>query len=168
MPEYGLEAEHAGSGLLPWSWAIERLEKSRNYWLSTVRDDGRPHAMAVWAVWLEGALMFSTATHSRKARNLAHSARCVISAERADEAVIVEGVAERVRAAAPLEKLRLVYEAKYASGYPSDSAIFAVRPVAVFGFIERAADFAATATRWNFVAGDRDESSPADPSSVSE
>jgi hypothetical protein len=153
MPEYGLEADDAGGGLLPWSWAVERLERSRNYWLSTVRSDGRPHAMAVWAVWLDGALLFSTAVGSRKARNLARSPQCVMSTERADEAVIVEGVAERVGDAQLLTRLRVVYEAKYGSGYPPDSGVWAVRPLVVFGFIERAEAFAGSATRWSFSGG---------------
>lgn len=150
MPEYGLAS--ASEGLLPWSWAVERLESSGNYWLSTVRSDGRPHAMAVWAVWLDDALLFSTGATSRKARNLEHSPHCVITTERADEAVIVEGVAELVREPARLERLRTVYLAKYRSGYPADSNVYAIRPQVVFGFIERAEDFPASATRWSFAA----------------
>jgi nitroimidazol reductase NimA-like FMN-containing flavoprotein (pyridoxamine 5'-phosphate oxidase superfamily) len=150
MPEYGLVAEDAGEGLLPWSWAVERLERSRNFWLSTVRADGRPHAMAVWAVWLDGALYFSTAVASRKTRNLARSPRCVVTTEHADEAVIVEGVARLASREPGLSRLRALYEAKYDSGYPPDSAVFSVRPVVVFGFVERADRFAKTATRWSF------------------
>src|SRR2546421_5404379 len=30
------------SGLKPWPWALERLEKSHNYWIATTRPDGRP------------------------------------------------------------------------------------------------------------------------------
>jgi Pyridoxamine 5'-phosphate oxidase len=148
MPEYGLASGR--EGLLPWRWAVERLEASRNYWLSTVRADGRPHAMAVWAVWLEDALLFSTGAASRKARNLARSPECVLTTERADEAVIVEGVAKLVRERARLARLRTVYLAKYGSGFPADSNVYAVRPRVVFGFIERAEDFAASATRWRF------------------
>src|SRR5207249_6659587 len=29
------------SALKPWDWALERLEKSHNYWISTTRPDGR-------------------------------------------------------------------------------------------------------------------------------
>ena len=36
------------SSLKPWPWALERLEKSHNYWISTTRPDGRPHLMLVW------------------------------------------------------------------------------------------------------------------------
>jgi len=150
MPEYGLEPADAGEGLLPFAWAVERLEQCRNFWLSTVRADGRPHAMAVWAVWLDGALYFSTAAESRKARNLAHSAQCVLSTERADEAVIVEGVARRETSEPLLARVSRAYTAKYPMGYPPDSAVFAVRPRVVFGFVESPDRFAKTATRWSF------------------
>jgi hypothetical protein len=152
MPEYGLAPDDAGEGLLPWSWAVERLERNRNYWLATVRADGRPHAMPVWAVWLDGALLFSTAAGSRKARNLVHTRHCVITTEHADEAVIVEALAERVHEPARLSRLRPVYEAKYGAGYPPDSAIYALQPATVFAFIERADAFPKTATRWSFAS----------------
>jgi hypothetical protein len=54
---------------------------------------------------------------------------------------------------AALERLRSVYLAKYRSGYPEDSNVYAVRPVVAFGFIERAEAFAASATRWSFAPG---------------
>ena len=50
---YGVSADASGAELLPWSWAAECLAGARNYWLCTARVDGRPHAMPVWAVWLE-------------------------------------------------------------------------------------------------------------------
>ena len=34
MPGYGIS--EGEEGLLPWSWAVERLEKSHNYWVMTV------------------------------------------------------------------------------------------------------------------------------------
>lgn len=148
MPGYGLAP--ASAGVLPWSWAEERLAAARRYWLATVCPDGRPHAMAVWAVWLDGALRFSTGEHSRKARNLARDPRCTITTEGAEEAVVVEGEAERVSSRRDREHLERVYLEKYGSGYPADSWLFAVRPRVAFGFIEREAEFGRTATRWEF------------------
>jgi PPOX class probable F420-dependent enzyme len=150
MPGYGILPAEEGGGLLPWSWAEERLKAARRYWLATVCPDGRPHAMAVWAVWLDGALRFSTGGHSRKARNLARDARCVVTTESGEEAVVVEGVAERIEARADRDRMERAYADKYGSGYPSDSWLFAVRPVVVFGFIEREDEFGRTATRWSW------------------
>ena len=119
MPEYELLGADEGRGLLPWSWARERLESARNYWLATTRPDGRPHAMAVWAVWHEESLWFSTARGSRKATNLAGNPRCVVCTERADEAVIVEGVAGLARDPARLVAVAEIYLAKYEMPYPT-------------------------------------------------
>ena len=60
---------------------MERFQKSHNYWVMTVRPDGRPHAMPVWGIWLDGRYFFSTARTSRKASNLAENANCVVCTE---------------------------------------------------------------------------------------
>jgi len=79
MPGYGIVGPTQGSGLLPWSWAEERLTASRNYWVASSWPDGRPHAMPVWGIWHDGALWFSSSRQSRKARNLAADPRCVVT-----------------------------------------------------------------------------------------
>lgn len=150
MPGYGILPAAQGRGLLPWDWAVERLRDAKRYWLSSVRPDGRPHAMAVWGCWLEDRFYFSTGSLSRKARNLAADRRCVVTTDRADEAVVVEGAAERVRDKARLARLERAYLEKYSSGYPDDSAVFAVEPRVVFGFIESEGEFSGSATRWSF------------------
>ena len=45
MPGYGIVGPGEGRGLLPWSWAEERLIASHDYWVATVWPDGRPHVM---------------------------------------------------------------------------------------------------------------------------
>ncbi|WP_236700301.1 pyridoxamine 5'-phosphate oxidase family protein [Allosalinactinospora lopnorensis] len=66
MPGYGIQSPHEGSGLLPWSWAEERLRTSHDYWVCTVWPDGRPHTMPVWAVWDAQELWFCSGRRSRK------------------------------------------------------------------------------------------------------
>jgi len=51
MPGYGIHPPDEGSGLLPWSWAEQRLHSSHTFWVVTLWPDGRPHAMPVWGVW---------------------------------------------------------------------------------------------------------------------
>ena len=48
MPGYGVPDDVGG--LLPWSWAEERLVSNRNYWVVTVDADHHPHAMPVWGL----------------------------------------------------------------------------------------------------------------------
>jgi hypothetical protein len=153
MPGYGMPK--TAKGLLPWKWAEQRLRKSHNYWITTVKPDGSPHVMVVWGLWLDGAFLFSTGSQSRKARNLAQNPRCVVSTEDAAEAVIVEGVAEIVDVPA-----RKVFLKKYTPKYDFDMStmakdilemkepVFAVRPKVVFGLYEK--KFMSSATRWKF------------------
>ena len=47
---------------------IEKLEKQKNLWFSSVRVDGRPHLVPVWFVWYEGKIFIGTEPKSvRKA-----------------------------------------------------------------------------------------------------
>ena len=160
MPGYDLPAPADGAkpepSLLPWAWALERLVQARNYWVATTHPDGRPHAMPVWGIWLDQTLVFSTSDTSRKAKNLARDARCTITTEMADEAVIVEGLASALALPADEDLLRrwvVAYRAKYDWEMdPAQPGIFQVTPKVAFGFIERADQFATTATRWRFEA----------------
>ena len=151
MPrEYAIAA--GGEGLLPWSWAVERLAAARTYWLATSRSDGRPHVMPVWGLWLEGALSFSIARRSRKARNLAARPQAVAHLESGDEAVILEGAVHEVTDAALLARFADAYAAKYRfRPDPHDVAngTYVLRPRVVFAWREQ--DFPTSATRWRVV-----------------
>src|SRR5262245_37108956 len=117
MPGYGIEAAIDGRGLLPWSWAEERLTAANNYWLATAGADGQPHLAAVWGVWAGGRLVFSTGGRSRKARDLAANDRCAVSAEDGAESVVVQGRAERLESPDEVAAVAASYEAKYGSGF---------------------------------------------------
>ena len=93
--DYGVSADT--DGLLPWSWARERLEQTERYWVITSRPDGRPHAAPIWGVWTAGAFHFSTGRDSRKGLNLARNPACVVALERATESLVLEGAASEVR-----------------------------------------------------------------------
>ena len=138
MPGYGLPK--GNKGLLPWSWAEQRLKKSHNYWITTVKPEGAPHTMVVWGLWQDGRLLFSTGSKSRKARNLAQNPNCVVCTELANEAVIVEGIAELASIAAR-RKFLVAYKPKYnfdMGGMKDDilsmkEPVYAVRPRACSG-----------------------------------
>jgi nitroimidazol reductase NimA-like FMN-containing flavoprotein (pyridoxamine 5'-phosphate oxidase superfamily) len=149
MPGYGVSADP--EGLLPWSWAAERLAASRNYWVGSVRPGGaaRPHVMPVWGVWLDDRFYFSTGRSSRKALNLAANPQCVVCTERASEAVIVEGEAEFEEGEEALRAAWESYKAKYGWDIAGEG-MFVVTPRTAFGFIEHEEQFARAATRWRF------------------
>jgi hypothetical protein len=148
-PGYGIVGETEGKGLLPWSWAVERLAACRNYFLATTRPDARPHVMVVWGLWMDDAFGFSTGRTSRKARNLASNPNCVVCIESAEEAVIVEGVVSELSDRATFERFVAAYKSKY--GYDvggMGEPVFVAKPRVVFGLIEKT--FTQSATRWAF------------------
>ncbi len=152
MPGYGIVDAGEGEGLLPWEWASERLSVSHNYWVATTRPGGRPHVMPVWGLWLDGAFYFSSGRQSRKARNLNDNPYCVVTTERSEEAVVIEGVAEEISDRAQLRPFYDGYTAKYGMDLERegfiDEPVYVVRPRVVFGIRER--DFTGSATRWTF------------------
>jgi nitroimidazol reductase NimA-like FMN-containing flavoprotein (pyridoxamine 5'-phosphate oxidase superfamily) len=147
MPGYGLEeAKSAPGEKLPWSEVAAALAAARNYWIGTTWADGRPHAMPVWGVWLDGALFFSTGEKSRKARNLAADPRCAVHVEAGDMAVFVEGEAGRTDDAGTLAPAWAAYKAKY--DWPMDNEpMYVLRPRQAISFRE---DLGESATRWTF------------------
>ncbi len=154
MPGYGLPK--SSKGLLPWKWAEQRLNKSRQYWIATTRPDRRPHVMVVWALWLGGGLYFSTGSKSRKARNLSKNSHCTMCTEKADEAVILEGTIETEKDVERIREFLRLYEKKYKwdmSSMADDllklkEPVFRLRPKTAFGLAEKT--FATSATRWIF------------------
>src|SRR5262245_2589893 len=154
-----------GATATPWSAAIEQLEKAELFWLATVRPDGHPHVTPLLALWLDGALYFSTGASERKAKNIAHNPHCILTTGRNtlnEEGLdlVVEGDALRVTDAALLRRVADRYEAKYGSDWHYDvrdgmivglrdnvALVFAVAPTTAFGFGK---GVAFSQTRWQF------------------
>ena len=144
---YGVHRDEAG--LLDWAYVDERMEASRNYWISTTRPDGRPHAAPVWGVWFEGVIYFGTARDSRKARNLRANPEMVVHLESGDDCVILEGVAQEVEDSSLRRRVGRAYAAKYgldAVGEAGASPLYALRPRVALAW--RESDFPVSATRW--------------------
>lgn len=151
MRNYGIA--DGEQGMIEWAWVEDQMTRARNYWISTVTPDGKPHAAPVWGIWHDGALYFSTDGASRKAKNL--SANPVVSAhlESGDDAVMLEGTAERVTDGDLLDTLSQVYNAKY-PGFvqdfrnQKDALVLVIRARKALAWQE--SDFPNTATRWLF------------------
>ena len=142
-------------GLKDWPWALERLEKSHNYWIATSRPGGGPHLMLVWGVWWQDSFWFSTGPKTRKARNLAALPGCVIATENADEAVILEGPAEEIKDRSFWKQIAAIYNQKYGGDVlpvleSCGGNVYRVKPQVAFAQDEHAPDFAASVTRWRF------------------
>ena len=98
-------------------------------------------------VWLDDAFFFSTARKSRKGQNLAANPACTVTNDDGEEAVIVEGDAAVLSDATELQRVAAAYKKKYKMDPRSmGEPIFRVRPVKVFGLVEKT--FPKSATRW--------------------
>ena len=155
MPEYGVDTDQWEA--LPWSWAEERLERSRNLWVVTASASGRPHALPVWGVWdlTRPAFAWSCAPGSRKAANIGANPQVCVMADDTVEVVSVEGRATRLTDGPTIDAWIGRYLAKYAdSDVTADflraNVIVEMVPERAFGIIERAGDFSNRATRWRF------------------
>jgi nitroimidazol reductase NimA-like FMN-containing flavoprotein (pyridoxamine 5'-phosphate oxidase superfamily) len=147
----------------PWPEARARLAEAQTYWLATVRPDGRPHVTPLLGVWVDGALHFVANATSRKARNLAHDAHCVITAGNPLLDLVVEGEAAKVSDDATLQRVANVYASKYgwevtvrngafdADGAPTAGPppyeVYEVTPTTIFAF---GTDETVGSTRWRF------------------
>ncbi|WP_287157063.1 pyridoxamine 5'-phosphate oxidase family protein [Chloroflexus sp.] len=129
--------------LLPWSHVEQRLTHAINYWLCTVRPDGRPHAVPKWAVWVDGKLYFDGSPATRHARNIATNPHVVIHLESGEDVVIVEGIASAIDTPAPeiAPLIAQAYATKYATmGYAPDphqwdnGGLFAITPHTVIAW----------------------------------
>ena len=150
-PFKGYGVPETEEGMLPWEWAVERLVAARNYWVSTTRPDGRPHAMPVWGIWLDDGFFFGSGRQSAKTRNLAANAAIVVHLESGDETVILEGFAEPVLDGELERRVDEVYGPKY--DFTPDSSgesdpWFVVRSKRAYAWTE--SRYPASATQFDF------------------
>jgi nitroimidazol reductase NimA-like FMN-containing flavoprotein (pyridoxamine 5'-phosphate oxidase superfamily) len=149
----------------PWDWVRGHLRRSTaTYWLATVRPNGAPHVMPVLAVWVEGQPYVCIGTGTRKARNLARDARCVVTVEHEPLDLVVEGTAVKVHDEDTLRRVAQAYDATYgwqvtvrdgaldaAGGAPTAGPppydVYQVAPATAYGL---GTDEPVAATRWRF------------------
>lgn len=141
-------------GILPWSWAVERLERATIYWLATAGVDGAPHLIPIWGSWVDGR-WYVEGGPTRWQRNLRENPRLAIKVEFGDEVVSIEGTArELVAPPEPLSSAILAGYAKYqtASGYEASAAnwsaggLWELTPVKAFAW----STFPTDTTRFTF------------------
>ena len=94
---------------IPWSRAERQLvaaegQTDPHFFLATVRPGGRPHVAGIGALWVDGKFYFVSGAGTRKSRNLAGRADCVISVNLPDLDLVVEGIATKVTDRPTLER----------------------------------------------------------------
>jgi PPOX class probable F420-dependent enzyme len=140
-----------GAVATEWEQTQAVLEAAQLSWLATVRSDGRPHVTPLVAVWLDGAVYFCTGAAEQKAVNLRANPHVTLTTGcntwDAGLDVVVEGAAERVTAAAELERLAAAWREKWDGRWQygvgdgcfrdedgSEALVYAVRPAKVLSF----------------------------------
>ena len=105
-----------GAEPTPWPTVVRVLEEAELFWISTVRDDGRPHVTPLPAIWRDGVLYFCTGDQEQKSANLRANPNCVLAAGtnqfHSGFDIVVEGVAERVTEHARLARLAALWKSK--------------------------------------------------------
>lgn len=98
-----------------WEYVARRLEESKNYWLSSVRPNGRPHTIPRWGVFVEGRFYYDGSPETLHARNIVQNPHVTLHLEDGEQAVIAEGTSAPVGKPDPglAEKIAIAYCAKY-------------------------------------------------------
>jgi hypothetical protein len=82
---------------LAWEPVRQRLQEAMNYWLVTIRPDGRPHAVPSDGMWVDTSWYFGGGPQTVHMRNVAMNPEVVVHIGDGSWAVIVEGRARSVR-----------------------------------------------------------------------
>lgn len=148
-PHTTLDPRFSGPEASAGTWEQTRtvLEEAQLSWICTVRADGRPHLTPLVAVWLDGALYFSTGEGEQKAVN--PRVLLLTGCHRWDEGVdvVAEGVAVQVTDEALLTRLTRAWAAKWDGQWQfqvrdgrfehpggGSALVFEVRPAKVLAF----------------------------------
>jgi general stress protein 26 len=156
VPSTSLDARFSDPDGVATDWAAtERaLETAEIFWITTVRADGRPHVSPLVAVWLDGALHFSTGAQEQKAVNLRANPNVVLTTGCSDWQagldVMVEGEAVRQTDGARLDRLARAWASKWdgrwhfevrdgafhhpAADGQGEALVFTVQPTRVLAF----------------------------------
>jgi nitroimidazol reductase NimA-like FMN-containing flavoprotein (pyridoxamine 5'-phosphate oxidase superfamily) len=118
-PVTQLDPRFSDAGAVATRWEDTRrvLETADLFWISTVRADGRPHVTPLVAVWLDGALHFSTGAAEQKAINLRGNPHVILmtGCNHWDGGldVVVEGDVVQLTDDAVLERLAAAWATKW-------------------------------------------------------
>jgi general stress protein 26 len=152
-PETALDPRFSDPDANAAAWDDTRrvLEDAQLSWICTVRSDGRPHLTPLVAVWLDGALYFSTGQDEQKAVNLRANPHVLVltGCHSWDEGldVVAEGDAIQVTDEALLTRLTQAWAQKWDGQWQfrvrdgrfehpdgGSALVFEVRPAKVLAF----------------------------------
>jgi nitroimidazol reductase NimA-like FMN-containing flavoprotein (pyridoxamine 5'-phosphate oxidase superfamily) len=135
----------------PWAQAFGALKRAELYWITTVREDGRPHVTPLIGVAADDTVYFCTGLDEQKGRNLQNNDQVALMTGNNTWAkgldVVVEGRAVRIADDHELQRLADAYVAKYGDEWHFDvgdgmfrhsdgggAAVFRIEPAKVLAF----------------------------------
>jgi len=152
-PLTSLDTRFSEPDAKPTSWpeTLAAIEAAELFWITTVRDDGRPHVSPVVAVWLDDALHFATGPEEQKAVNLGGNPQVTLitGCNNWDQGLdlVVEGEAVRVTDDDTLKRLAEAWTSKWDGRWHYEvgngslqhpgggtALVYAVRPTNVLAF----------------------------------
>jgi general stress protein 26 len=169
MTEIDPRFSDPGTVATDWDETRRALEAAELFWISTVRADGRPHVSPLVAVWLDGAIHFTTGADEQKAVNLAGNPHVILATgcNRWDGGldVVVEGDAVRVTDDELLGRLARAWATKWDGRWRfeahdgafhheggGEALVFSVAPAKVLAFAK--GTFSHTRHRFRRAPGD--------------
>ena len=103
-----------------WSWVSSQMTEARNYWLCSVRPDGRPHVVPRWGAFIDNKFFYDGSPETRHAQNIMENSHVSLHLESGTQAVIMEGTSKPADKPSPefAKKLAAEISRKYADqGY---------------------------------------------------
>ena len=108
------------ASFVDWEWVTEQMTNAENYWLSSVRPDGRPHVVPRWGAFIDNKFYYDGSPETRHARNIMKNPNVTLHLENGYKAVIMEGTSKPTGKPEPelAKRLAEAITKKYASqGY---------------------------------------------------
>jgi PPOX class probable F420-dependent enzyme len=96
----------------------QRLQQDSIVWLTSVRPDGRPHAVAVWFLWQDDTILIFSKPKNQKLRNLRQNPNIVLALDNThlgSDPITIEGTAQLLPAG-EADATLAAYTEKYREG----------------------------------------------------
>jgi len=74
-----------------WEYVAAQLTEAKNYWLSSVRPNGKPHTVPRWGVFMDNKFYYDGSSETRHAQNIITNPNVSVHLESGDQAIILEG-----------------------------------------------------------------------------
>jgi nitroimidazol reductase NimA-like FMN-containing flavoprotein (pyridoxamine 5'-phosphate oxidase superfamily) len=138
------------SRILDWAPVQAKLTEATQYWLATVRPDGRPHVVPLDGLWRNDRWYFGGSPETVKHANLQAEPRVALHLPDAQAAVIVEGRCEVITPSQEeAQALADGSKQKYGYGVPAEvylTGVWELTPTKVLAW----SDLTVDPTRFRF------------------